>query len=377
MIALAGLKVDLHLHRQVSLDEAMAFAKNNGLLHVETSSKTGENVDSLFEQVAREVVGREGDKHGAREKNDNLRGRRNSPHAIIEFLNTHNPDPDDPTHLLRLQLRLNSSALYSAAVARRENLSEVQRLLALDASLVDKDWKGGEKSWDFGFTPLIAAAYRGHLKVVQELVTAGADLMIQESKGKTAKDIADEQKNSDIVNILANAIASKHAIPLLTKLEELENTEPTMVTWNRAKLVFVGQERAGKDSSLASMSSRPFNPKQPSTRGADSMTFTVQRTDHVSGWGGHASDFEREMALLPVLIDKIGSINPGDPFVEPDQAAAGSNRSHLNVEDSRVETSPTPSEETGEVQVTIDLQSRLGAGVAPAGTVDNVWDPRN
>lgn len=42
--------------RQVSVEEAELFAKEEGLLFVESSAKSGFNVDQAFEQAARDIL---------------------------------------------------------------------------------------------------------------------------------------------------------------------------------------------------------------------------------------------------------------------------------------------------------------------------------
>lgn len=48
VIALAGNKADLGNKRVVELDEAQAYADENGLLFMETSAKTAMNVNDIF-----------------------------------------------------------------------------------------------------------------------------------------------------------------------------------------------------------------------------------------------------------------------------------------------------------------------------------------
>ncbi|KAI5475613.1 Rab5 protein [Pseudohyphozyma bogoriensis] len=53
IIALAGNKLDLaETQRQVSTEEAKAYADQEGLLFFECSAKTGENVEEIFKAVA-------------------------------------------------------------------------------------------------------------------------------------------------------------------------------------------------------------------------------------------------------------------------------------------------------------------------------------
>ena len=57
-ITLVGNKADITHKRQVQRSEGEAFAKENGLLFLETSAKTGENVDAAFMQTAELVYQR-------------------------------------------------------------------------------------------------------------------------------------------------------------------------------------------------------------------------------------------------------------------------------------------------------------------------------
>lgn len=59
VIALAGNKLDIVLgdesKRQVTTEEAQAYAKEAGLLFFETSAKTGQNVTELFTAIAKKL----------------------------------------------------------------------------------------------------------------------------------------------------------------------------------------------------------------------------------------------------------------------------------------------------------------------------------
>lgn len=58
VFALTGCKFDLvsnGARREVSQDEAKAFADQNGLFFVETSARTGVNVEEVFNMVTQEV----------------------------------------------------------------------------------------------------------------------------------------------------------------------------------------------------------------------------------------------------------------------------------------------------------------------------------
>lgn len=56
IIALVGNKMDLAGERKIEYDEAKTIAKDMGLLFMETSAKTGDNVDKLFRRLARRFV---------------------------------------------------------------------------------------------------------------------------------------------------------------------------------------------------------------------------------------------------------------------------------------------------------------------------------
>ncbi len=59
-IVLVGTKIDNKEQRQVSYDDAMDFARKEGLLtYMEVSAKTGENVKELFEYVIMMLINNE------------------------------------------------------------------------------------------------------------------------------------------------------------------------------------------------------------------------------------------------------------------------------------------------------------------------------
>lgn len=52
---LAGNKADLESARAVTVEEATAYATENGLFFMETSAKTAANVNELFSEIARKL----------------------------------------------------------------------------------------------------------------------------------------------------------------------------------------------------------------------------------------------------------------------------------------------------------------------------------
>ena len=55
VIALVGNKADLIEERRVQTEEAEVYAAENDLLFMETSAKTGMNVNELFEMIVRRI----------------------------------------------------------------------------------------------------------------------------------------------------------------------------------------------------------------------------------------------------------------------------------------------------------------------------------
>ncbi|KOB58600.1 hypothetical protein PFHG_00350 [Plasmodium falciparum HB3] len=55
IIALAGNKNDLEEHRAVDRELAESFANSNNILFIETSAKTGQNVNELFLRIAKKL----------------------------------------------------------------------------------------------------------------------------------------------------------------------------------------------------------------------------------------------------------------------------------------------------------------------------------
>lgn len=58
VITLVGNKCDLDARREVKQEEAEAFARENNLLFLETSAKTGVNVEQAFATTARAIYER-------------------------------------------------------------------------------------------------------------------------------------------------------------------------------------------------------------------------------------------------------------------------------------------------------------------------------
>ena len=85
-----------------------------------------------------------------------------------------------------------ATALFWSAQSGCEET--VKRLIAAGMSVHDKQ--------ELGWTPLMAACERGHLKVVQTLLNAGADRSLSNADGKTALALAQDNGHSDIAAVL-------------------------------------------------------------------------------------------------------------------------------------------------------------------------------
>ncbi|CAD8084180.1 unnamed protein product [Paramecium sonneborni] len=57
-MTLVANKIDLDEKREVHTDEGLAFAKKHGFTYFETSAKTGENVNNVFESMAQTIMKR-------------------------------------------------------------------------------------------------------------------------------------------------------------------------------------------------------------------------------------------------------------------------------------------------------------------------------
>jgi GTPase SAR1 family protein len=55
VILLVGNKCDLETEREVSYEEGEEFAQKNGLIYVEASAKTSQNVEEAFKSSARAI----------------------------------------------------------------------------------------------------------------------------------------------------------------------------------------------------------------------------------------------------------------------------------------------------------------------------------
>ncbi|CAN6837523.1 unnamed protein product, partial [Brassica oleracea] len=55
VMALVGNKADLHEKREVLTDDGMELAEKNGMFFIDTSAKTADNINQLFEEIGKRL----------------------------------------------------------------------------------------------------------------------------------------------------------------------------------------------------------------------------------------------------------------------------------------------------------------------------------
>ena len=85
VIFLIGNKSDLESQRDVTYEEAKAFADENGLMFIETSARTGEGVEEAFLDTARRIF--QNIQDGSLDLNASESGVQHKPNPVLSNAN--------------------------------------------------------------------------------------------------------------------------------------------------------------------------------------------------------------------------------------------------------------------------------------------------
>ncbi|EGD81215.1 hypothetical protein PTSG_13160 [Salpingoeca rosetta] len=144
-----------------------------------------------------------------------------------------------------------------------------------------------------GRTPLWTASFNGHEAVVRYLVEQGADV----HKAMNDVRVFRCRGNSDIVTLLSHP-QPRHYAEMTSIMSDIAERSGTRMA-ARAKLMFVGEGRAGKTTTLRSLMGKRFQRTQDSTRGATAHdTAVIVNTKDVFSWkatDGRLSEYLRTL----------------------------------------------------------------------------------
>jgi hypothetical protein len=174
---------------------------------------------------------------------------------------------------------------------------------------------------EFGFTPLMRAAERGHLDVIKLLASAGADLLAKTNYGKTALEVALAKRQTAVVDylqslpqfsVVPNAPpVSRSEWPLI---ESIQSHEEQLAQLIQDSLISLQQEITAHSLQLqqvarhqiaslvaANAAAAPSSPTTAAT-GSGSGSGSSIASDLTSG-SGSGSGMDSLVALPRVLAD--------------------------------------------------------------------------
>ncbi|MED6119587.1 hypothetical protein PIB30_013021 [Stylosanthes scabra] len=82
-MALVANKSDLEPNREVEIQEGEQFAHESGMFYIETSAKTGENINELFYEIAKRLAKAYAPKLIGMKLNNEMQDRRKSEEAMV------------------------------------------------------------------------------------------------------------------------------------------------------------------------------------------------------------------------------------------------------------------------------------------------------
>ncbi len=162
----------------------------------------------VLEEEKEEVVETDSD-----EKGDNFRKKRGSSFGVLSA--------GFKLKSISRKMKERMQIPLISRMCQIGNSEEVERLLEEEADINEKDHRGT--------TPLMHAAWWGHLKIVEILVKSGADLDLRNGRWNTALHFAYEEKHEEIIKFLvdAGAASMKNKIGIVPKdfLKTMEDDE--------------------------------------------------------------------------------------------------------------------------------------------------------
>ncbi|XP_078356094.1 uncharacterized protein LOC144640907 isoform X1 [Oculina patagonica] len=269
VIALAGnVDADPPGQRMVNYEDAESYAKDNGLFFMEVSPNTAMNVDELFLSIGNRVldVARSGllRLHDPTEKDD------------AKVLNlTYCGLTELPTRIERLTNLTKLNVSYNKLMKLPESIGVLVNLLHLFAnnnqlSLLPASMKRLAKLQELDLrNNKLKGPFQdvGDLEYLQKLYLEGNPLTLQVIKSLLA--LMDRKLGTLSIDIAAVTPAEILAQGDGARLLYEKALREGSVNVYRGRVLFIGQDSAGKTSLKKSLLGLPFDPKEKSTEGIE------------------------------------------------------------------------------------------------------------